>query len=168
VKFIKNIDVYIIPIILLVILVDVVLQVVSRLLPGNAISWTVEVGQILLGALIWMGLSVGVLQNAHVGFDMIVKKFPPKTKKIFGLIDNGLFIAYLVFLGSFTTQLLYYYTKLGSKTIILGISMFWVRMPILLGCILATIRLLMKEYRIFKDKEIAFTDEEIQLKGEYE
>ncbi|MDK2933947.1 MAG: C4-dicarboxylate transporter, DctQ subunit [Clostridiales bacterium] len=168
VKIIKNIDVYIGPIVLLMILIDVILQVVSRLLPGNAISWTVEVGEMLLGALIWLGISVGVLKNAHVGFDLIVKKFPPKIKKAFGLVDNTLFIVYLILLGSFTVQLLYYYTKLGSKSTILGISMFWVRMPILIGCILTTIRLLIKQYRVLRNQEIVFADDEDVIKGEYE
>ncbi|WHH59096.1 TRAP transporter small permease [Petroclostridium sp. X23] len=161
INFIKNIDVYIGPIILLAILIDVFLQVVSRVLPGNSISWTVEVGEMLLGALIWFGLSVGVATNGHVAFDLLVKKFPPKTRKIFGIIANGFFIAHVVLLGSFTWTLLEYYTKLGSKSTILGISMFWVRMPILLGCIFTLIRLLVKEYRIIRGQEVAFPDDQI-------
>lgn len=159
-NFIKNIDVHIISIILLIILIDVVLQIASRLLPGNSISWTVEVGQIMLGALIWFGISAGVLTNGHVAFDLLVKKFPPKTKKAFGLLVNGLFMVYVALLGSFTLTLLQYYTKYDSKSTILGISMFWVRMPILIGCIFTLTKLLVKEYNIIRDREIAFPKEQ--------
>jgi TRAP-type C4-dicarboxylate transport system permease small subunit len=141
------------PIILLSIVIVVFLQVVSRTLPGSAIPWTVELGEILLGALVWFGIGVGVKKNSHVGFDLLVRSFSPKWKKIFGLWNLNLFILYLILLGYFTLQLLGFYQKLSARTTILQIGMFWVRLPILIGCILTFIRLVIKEIRVIRGKE---------------
>ena len=54
--------------ILICIFVDVALQVTSRLTPGNAIFWTVEVGEMLLAALIWMSIGPAVMGGREAGF----------------------------------------------------------------------------------------------------
>ena len=154
--FLKNIDGFVGYSLLFIILVVVFLQILSRVLPGNAISWTLEVSEMLLGALIWMNISVGVISNAHVSFDLIVRRLPHKAQKVMALVNNGIFIVYLLLLGGFTVQVLDYYLVLGAKSTILQISMFWVRMPILLGCILTIIRLSIKQYRIYTDKDTAY------------
>lgn len=148
VKVLDFIDRWAGPVILFVIIIDVFLQVLSRVLPGNSISWTVELGQILLGALVWLSISEGVKKGAHVNFDIIIRKFSKGTQKTMEIVNNGLFTLYLVLMGTFTVQLLEYYTRLGSKSTILQISMFWVRMPILIGCILTVITLIIKNIEL--------------------
>ncbi|MDR1317771.1 MAG: TRAP transporter small permease subunit, partial [Spirochaetales bacterium] len=65
-----RIDEVISAVLLICIFIDVALQVISRLTPGNAIFWTVEMGEILLAALIWMSVGPAVLRNSHVRFDL--------------------------------------------------------------------------------------------------
>jgi TRAP-type C4-dicarboxylate transport system permease small subunit len=156
-RILDKIEVALGPIVLLVIFVDVFLQVLSRVIPGNAIAWTVELGEILLGALIWFGIGIGVTKNSHVGFDLLVSRFSPRWKKIFSLWNLNLFIVYLALLGVFTIQLLQSYLELSFKSTILQIGMFWVRLPILIGCVLTIIRLVIKEIRVLKDKEQMYT-----------
>lgn len=152
----KNLDGTVGYLLLFVILVVVFLQIMSRVLPGNTISWTMEVAEMLLGALIWLNISVGVISGAHVSFDLIVRRLPHKLQKFAVLLNNAIFILYLVLLAAFTIQVLDYYLVLGAKSTILQISMFWVRMPILIGCVVTIIRLCIKEYRIFTDKETKY------------
>ena len=152
----KNLDGTVGYLLLFVILVVVFLQIMSRVLPGNTISWTLEVSEMLLGALIWLNISVGIISGAHVSFDLVVRRLPHKAQKFVVLLNNAIFIVYLVLLAAFTVQVLDYYLVLGAKSTILQISMFWVRMPILIGCVLTIIRLCIKEYRIFTDKETKY------------
>ncbi|MEO8410356.1 MAG: TRAP transporter small permease subunit [Propionivibrio sp.] len=154
--FLKNIDGIVGFSLLFVIMVVVALQVLSRVLPGNSISWTLEVSEMLLGALIWINISVGIMSGAHVSFDLIVRKLPHQAQKFMVLLNNAIFIVYLVLLGAFTVQILDYYLVLGAKSTILQINMFWVRLPILAGCIMTVVRLGIKEYRIFTDKETTY------------
>lgn len=148
----KKIDVFLPTFILLMILIDVILQILSRVLPGNSISWTVELGQMLLGGLIWLGISSGIKEGAHVNFDLIINKFTPKRKKIVEFINNSFFIIYFILLGIFTVQLLYYYTAYDSRSTILRVSMFWVRLPILVGCVFGVIRMVIKQIELVKGK----------------
>lgn len=142
------------PLILLIILIDVCLQVISRTLPGNAIPWTVELGEILLGALVWLGISRGVAQDSHISFDLLTRRFPLRWKRILDIWNASLFILYLVLLGIFTIQLLSFYQKLSAKSTILRIGMFWVRLPILIGCVATSIRLVFKEIELLKKKNV--------------
>jgi len=148
------------PFILVVIFFDIVMQVLSRIIPGNAISWTVELGEILLGALIWFGISSGVKKGSHVGFDLLVKAVGPRGKKALGIWNITVFIVYLVLLGIFTIQLLMYYQKLDSKSTILRISMFWVRLPILAGCVMTVIRLAVKLVNVIRGRELMYAASE--------
>ena len=152
----KNLDGTVGYLLLFVILVVVFLQIMSRVLPGNTISWTLEVSEMLLGALIWLNISVGIISGAHVSFDLVVRRLPHRIQKFVVLLNNAIFIVYLVLLAAFTVQVLDYYLVLGAKSTILQISMFWVRLPILIGCVVTIIRLCIKEYRIFTDKETKY------------
>jgi TRAP-type C4-dicarboxylate transport system permease small subunit len=152
VHYVDAIETAIGPFILLIIFLDVILQVMSRTLPGNAIPWTVELGEILLGALIWLGIGVGITKNSHVSFDLLLKRFPKKWQRIACFWNINLFIGYLFLLAVFTVQLLGFYQKLSAKSTILQIGMFWIRLPILIGCALTIIRLIRKELTVVKDK----------------
>lgn len=163
---ILNVDKVLGPLLILILLVDVILQILSRVLPGNSLPWTVELGEMMLGATIWLGVSVGVLQKAHVGFDIVTEKLPMKLKKPFEFLSNSLFIAYLVLLGIFTYQLMLHYQKVHSTSTILGISMYFVRMPILIGCVMSVIRLLIKQVELITGKIISPTGK--VAKGDYE
>ena len=155
-RILDRLDSVIAPVILTILFIDVILQILSRVIPGNALPWTVEVGEVGLGALIWFGISVAVRDNNHVRFDLVVRGFPDKMKKYVATLGYTIFSVYLIWLAVLTVELLMQYRKLDSKTTILQISMFWIRLPILIGCVSATIRLLFKQYRILTNQEEAF------------
>ncbi len=153
IRIIDNIDSVLVGIIMAIIFVDVMLQISTRILPIRAFAWTNELGEIMLSALIWFGVSAAVKTNNHIGFDLFVSKLSPQGKKFMGLINMGLFTAYLAILAHLTWGMMQLYLRRTAYTPILGIGMYWVRMPIFLGCVMAVIRLLIKEYNIATNKE---------------
>jgi TRAP-type C4-dicarboxylate transport system permease small subunit len=161
-RILDCIDLAVAPVILLIVFVVVLLQIVSRVLPGNALSWTIEVGETLLGFIIWFGISVAARNNNHVSFDLLVRKFPQAPKKALGLIGINLFILYLGWLALATIELLQHYVKFDSRTTILQVSMFWVRLPILIGCITTIVRLVIKNYLVITNREPVFASGEIR------
>jgi TRAP-type C4-dicarboxylate transport system permease small subunit len=152
-NILNHLDSAIAAVITLVIFVDVVLQAATRLLPFSALPWTNELGEILLSALIWIGVSAAVRTNNHIGFDLFVSRLSPKGKKYMGMINMGLFLAYLLILAHLTWGMMQLYLRRTAYTPILGIGMYWVRMPILIGCLMASVRLIIKEYLIITDRE---------------
>jgi TRAP-type C4-dicarboxylate transport system permease small subunit len=161
-RILDGIDMAVAPIILVIVFVDVLLQILSRVLPGNALPWTLEVGEALLGFMIWFGISVAARNNNHVSFDLLVRRFPHGPKRIVGLIGINLFIFYLGWLGLATIELLQHYHKFESRTTILQVSMFWVRLPILIGCITTVVRLVIKDYLVITDQEQVFVSGEVR------
>lgn len=152
-RILDNIDCVVAGAIILAIFVDVMLQVITRIFPFRAFAWTNELGELLLSSLIWIGLSAAVKTNNHIGFDLFVSKLSPRGKKWMGFINTALFLAYLIILAYLTSGMMKIYLRRTAYTPILGISMFWVRMPIFIGCVMASVRLLIKEYRIVTNKE---------------
>lgn len=152
IKFIDEIDGFVGPVLLLIMFVDVVLGVITRLLPGNPLSFSVELGEMLLSFVIWFSLSRGVKENLHIRFDLVIKLFPPKLRKFFFIFGNVLFIVFLVLLANFTMEILQQYLKYDSKSTIMRISMFWVRLPIFIGCIATSLRLVHRIYLIYTNQ----------------
>lgn len=165
IRFFDSFDEYLGAFIVFIIVIVVGLQIMSRILPGNALPWTLEVAEMLLGALIWLTISVGIKTNGHVNFDLIIRRFSSKGRKFMVLLNNAIFMVYLIFMTVFTIQILDYYLLFGFKSTILGINMFWVRMPILIGCLMTLIRLAIKQYRIITDKEEVIMSDHINEGG---
>ncbi|MCC8189477.1 MAG: TRAP transporter small permease, partial [Planctomycetes bacterium] len=120
----------------------VLLQVYSRLAPGTAPRWTVEMGSILLGALIWMGLGSGVETGSHIRFDMLIALLPPRYRRWFDLAANLFFAAFLILLSIYTMQMLIWYGRMGSKTTLLGWNKGWTKLPMFVGLVVAAVRVL--------------------------
>jgi TRAP-type C4-dicarboxylate transport system permease small subunit len=151
--FIVRLDCFVAPVIVALLFLDVILQVLSRLTPGAALSWTVEMGSMLLGALIWMGISIGIREDTHVCFTLIVSNFSQSVQKTIRFIKNLLFIVYLILLAVFTVQMMMTYLVLGRTNVMLSINMAWVRLPVLIGCGFSTLLLIVKELQMLKNRK---------------
>jgi TRAP-type C4-dicarboxylate transport system permease small subunit len=140
-KFLRQLDVVIATTLMLVVFIVVMLQIISRLTPGNAISWTVEMGEILLAGVIWMGVGLGVLNNSHVRLDLLLTKLPFKAKKVFYIIGNMLFVLFLLILAYYTIELLTFYINSNTRTPSLRWNKAIIRAPVLIGCVIGVVRM---------------------------
>lgn len=143
-KAISRIDYFLIAILVTAIFVDVMLQVLGRLTPGSSFSWTVEMGQILLGALIWLGISVGVREGTHVSFDMLVERLPKKVQDVIRIVDDVCFIVYLVCLCYFSYTMISTYFRLGKMSSLLHVNIGYLRLPMLIGSAFGALVLVIK------------------------
>lgn len=150
--FCRKFEAYLAAIVMAIIFIDVLLQILSRILPGQSLAWTGELGEIMMGCLIWFGTSAGIELDKHVAFDIFIKGRSAKLRKYVGILACTLFLAYLVTLGIMTFSLLRFYVEGGQVSTILRIPNYIVRAPILLGCILGSIRLIRKIYLVATGK----------------
>ena len=139
-------------IILACVFIDVALQIISRLTPGNAIFWTVEVGEMLLAALIWMSIGPAVLSSSHVRFDLVLMKLPSKMRKYMYIFGNIIFAVFLLLIAYFLLDLMQFYKNNNTVTTGLRLNKFYVRIPMLVGCLIGTVRLLMKAWQFATNK----------------
>ena len=151
-SILKRLDVGIAGILLFAAFINVLLQVLTRITPGNAIPWTVEMGEILLVAIIWMGLGLGVLNNTHVRFDLVLTKLPRRQKKIFYIIGNVVFAVFLLVLAYHAIDLLAFHIRVNNRTPSLRWNRAIIRAPVLIGCLLGAVRMLIQAWFFAKDK----------------
>jgi len=143
-KKISHIDYFLISIAMIAIYGDVMLQVLGRVTPGSSFSWTVEMGQILLGALIWLGISVGVRERTHVSFTMLIELLPAKIRKCVDVLDDITFIIYLLSIAYFSYMMISTYFRLGKMSSLLHINIGFLRLPMLIGTIFGAVVLIIK------------------------
>ena len=158
----RQLDVTIATTFMLAVFINVMLQIISRLLPGSAIPWTVEMGEILLAGIIWMGIGLGVVNNSHVRFDLLLTKLPYKTKKIFFVIGNILFAVFLLILAYYAIELLTFYIKSNTRTPSLRWNKAIIRAPVLIGCVVGAARMLIQAWFFATEKiPLPTTDSEV-------
>jgi TRAP-type C4-dicarboxylate transport system permease small subunit len=150
----KRLDVAVVTLLMLGIFLNILLQITSRLTPGRIVHWTVEMGgDILLPAVIWLGIGAGVISNAHVRFDIVLSKLPHKTKKNFYAVGNIIFAAFLIMLAYYTIDMLSAAIRFNNRTPALRWSRALIRAPVLIGCVIGALRLLIQAWFFVAEKE---------------
>ena len=122
---------------------DVMLQVFTRVTPNSiSVQWTVEMGSILLCALIWVGLGMGIKNDSHTRFTLVIDKMSDKMRRISLIISDFAFIVFNVILAYYTLTMLQFYASHGNKTTILHWGRQYTMAPMFVGLAFAAIRLL--------------------------
>lgn len=145
INILKQLDLILITLLLFSILVVICMQVLSRILPGNAISWTIELGEILLVYMVWLGIAAIARANGHTRIDLLYQKLSARAQCVLHIIGSLCTVAYLGILAWFTIGAMQQYIRLNASTTLLRINMLWVRLPILLGSIHMAIVVIVKE-----------------------
>jgi len=140
-KIIDYFEYYMLAFLLLVILAGVILGIAYRWLPFTW-QWTVELCQTAFNWMVWIGISLCIKENTHTRLTFIYDLFPPDKKKILKIFSLICFIFLLIVIGYNAGKMNLYYLEKGMKTPAMGLSYFWVRIPIVIGCVISIIRLI--------------------------
>jgi len=71
-------------------------EVILRFGFNTGINWSQEVTLYIMAWFVLFGASYGVKVGAHIGVDSFVKLFPPKIRRIMGMISVTICIAYCI------------------------------------------------------------------------
>ncbi len=81
-KGLKRFENTLLGILISVMVIVIFLQVISRFIFNNPLSWSEELARYLFIWIIFIGASVAVRERAHFGIDFFVELLPDKFKKI--------------------------------------------------------------------------------------
>ncbi len=138
-----KIDAILSTLLIILIFLDVMLQVFVRVTPNSiSVQWTVEMGSMLLCALIWVGLGMGIKNDSHTRFSLIIDRLPGKTRRVFLILADFAFIAFNVILAYYTFTMLKFYADHGNVTQILKWGRQYTMAPMAVGLAFAAVRLL--------------------------
>ena len=122
---------------------DVMLQVFTRITPNTiSVQWTVEMGSILLCALIWVGLGMGIKNDSHTRFTLVIDRMPDKARRVSLMLSDLAFIAFNAILAYYTLSMLQFYAEHGNKTTILHWGRHFTMAPMFVGLAFGAVRLL--------------------------
>ena len=131
---------YMLALLLLVILSGVILGIVYRWLPFT-LQWTVELCQTAFNWMVWIGISLCIKENSHTRLTFVYDRFPLDKQRILRIFSIACFIFLLAVIGYNAAKMNLYYLEKGMKTPAMRLSYFWVRIPIVIGCVISIIRL---------------------------
>lgn len=118
------------------------IQVIVRFVPNVSVPWTLELTEILFAAMIWLGMGIGIRDNSHAALTVLEGRLPNSMQKVVEIINKLLFAGYLIFLTIVGWKMCKFYLARNLLTPALHLPYFLTRLPIVVGSILALIRLL--------------------------
>ncbi|WP_232334491.1 TRAP transporter small permease [Oceanobacillus sp. AG] len=115
-------------------------NVVSRNLLNLSMAYTEEVTINLFVLLTFVGASIGVRKNAHLGFSLLFDLSPPKLQRILVVIIGLLTIAVFGSITYFGFEMVQSQISMGSLTPALGWPKWIFSLGLPIGSLLCTIR----------------------------
>lgn len=99
-------DEHLATVLLAALLVDLGLQVFTRYVLNDPLSWTEEVARHLFVAMVYLGTSAAISDRAHVGINVAVARLPHRARNAVALASNLLvlfFLANMLYWGARAT-----------------------------------------------------------------
>lgn len=135
-----------IAVLLAVMSIVIFMQVVYRYIFRASLPWSEEFGRYILVYLTFLGASVAVKKNSHIGVEMIVKLLPRSLAKVIEWVANVIslaFFAILIVYGSKVVKITM--TQLSPA---MHVKMGYIYMAVVIGAVLMTIHLIARSFQI--------------------
>ena len=153
-------------VILMVMIVSVTLQIISRPLKLN-ISWTEEVSTYSLIWMTYLGGIVCVIKGQHLCVDLFLARYTPRQRRVAHVFINLVITIFCALMFAFGAKLCMSPIIINGRTPALGMSRLYIylSLPISMGCSLIYIAydLIVSVIDLFTGGKL-ITDEEIEEK----
>ncbi len=138
----------VIAVLLAVMSIVIFMQVVYRYVVGSSLSWSEELGRYILVYLTFLGASVAVKKNSHIGVEAVVKVLPRSIANIVEWIANVLTLAFFVVLIAYGSKVVG--ITLSQLSPALHVKMGFIYMAVVIGAVLMVIHLIARMFKIDK------------------
>lgn len=117
-------------------------QVISRYVFGDSVTWTEEASRYLFIWLIFLTIGIGFKENKHISIDIILDLCPPIVQKVMKQVVYLLVFSLSVFFVYEGYILVQQMMIFGQTSANMQIPMWFVYLALPVGFLLTTIRLL--------------------------
>lgn len=140
---------YLLAVFMITMSILIFVQVVSRYVFGDAVTWTEELARYIFIWLIFLSMSVGFKENRHIGIDIIVDRCSPIVQKIIRQIVFILVFFLAVGLAYEGFLLIQQMQGFGQTSANLQIPMWFVYLSLPVGFFITAIRLIQVSIRLW-------------------
>lgn len=113
-----------------------------RYLELGSLTWSEEAARYLMIIAAFAGISLGFRENSHLGLSFFVGKLPEKARKLLEIVRNVLVLLFCIMLTFFAFQIVQQQMQVTQYSPAMRIPMWIVYIPVFLGGIMMTIRVL--------------------------
>ena len=147
-KFLNNFEEFLVVPIMAVMTVVVIMQVFSRFVLRDSLSWSEELARYLMVWAVFVGASIGVKRGSHVGVEALVTRLPKKAQHIFKYLGIAIVLIFcaIVFtkgLGIIQRQVTGHQVSPAMR-----MPMWWAYLAIPTGAFLMAVRFIQNMLKI--------------------
>jgi len=139
-KLFDNLEEYVLMVLFPIMVVVVFVATMVRYLTNFPLPWSSEVARYVMVWLAYIGASLGIKKNAHLGVEIVVSLLPDVLKKFFGYIRTAMIILFNVLVIYFTFQIIQNQIATEQLSPALRIPIYWAYLAIPAGAFLMIIR----------------------------
>ena len=150
-RIFKELEENCIGIFLVIMLISVFVQIVSRYILLSPLSWTEELSRFSYVWLTFIGVGFGIKHIDHITMTLFIDKLPVHLQHILRLIVNVLIVAMLIYILPSNTLFAMRVTRVSSA---LEIPMPFVYMGVIIGLTIAGIRLIADSLICIRDYKL--------------
>lgn len=138
--------------------------IASRFIFHIPFMWLEEASRYLMVAGVYVGVSMGIREKAHLGLTFVVDLLSPKPQKLLRMALNALLIFLCLYFSYYTISFMYQVQTNGQSTPAMQFPMWIVYIPMGIGFIFGAIRGMMVFWNDFicKDHILSYSDDEVQ------
>ena len=147
-KFLNNFEEFLVVPIVAVMTVVVIMQVFSRFVLRDSLSWSEELARYLMVWATFVGASIGVKRGSHVGVEALAKALPKKAQIIVKYLGVVLVLTFCVIL--FTQGMGIIQRQISGRQVspAMRIPMWWAYLAIPVGAFLMGVRFIQNLLKI--------------------
>ena len=138
---------------MIVMVVLIFVQVITRYIFENSLTWSEELARYVHIWQIWIGASLAVRKKEHIKVEAFKKIFNAKIQKVIDLIALLCWFSLAVFLAIAGTDLVTTIFAKGQNSPAMQMPIWLVYSAIPLGGLLMSIRLIQQIYFLFKPEK---------------
>ncbi|WP_304943456.1 TRAP transporter small permease [Vallitalea guaymasensis] len=136
------------------------LQVIFRYIINNSLSWSEEACRYLFVCTVFLGSSLAILKNKHIGVDILARILPKSIEKYFTILLDLIVVVYLIFLSYISFELALKNMNQLSPAMQLHLGIVYLIMPI--GSVVMAINFIrVIIYKFTRDKDWLGKDEDL-------
>lgn len=142
-KYLNKLEEFFIVLFMSIMIINVSLGVFYRYVLNNPLTWTEELARYLMIWFAFIGMSLALKEEMHVGISIFIDLLPTKLKIVVKVLGNILIMVFLLFLLRYSINHLRIVRIQTSPA--LGIKMIWAYISVTIGAVL----MILENIRLF-------------------
>ncbi|WP_273325708.1 TRAP transporter small permease [Vallitalea guaymasensis] len=151
-KILNNLEEYILIVIFPIMTITVFISTIFRYFKLGAIPWSEELARYLMIWIAYIGASLGIKKNAHLGVEILVNKLPKSLKSVAKYFRVAIILLFNALIISFSYKIINHQMNMGQLSPAMAIPIWYAYLAIPVGALLMIIRSI--QMVIFQDKQV--------------